>query len=380
MRLSCAAMAIGLFVAAQPAATAETDQGRGAKPREMRWRAMDTNRDGQISREEWKGTARSFRVHDWNSDGVLSGGEVTTGGARESNEPDYEEARRWEFSDWTETGFGTLDHNSDGRISRAEWHYDVETFRRTDRNRDGMLTRAEFVKDITDDDRGDRFDDLDANRNGRIERSEWHGSADAFAWLDRDKNRILSRQEVVGDEEPEPDLFASLDVNRDGHVALNEWHWSKASFSKQDRNRDGMLSRYEVANVEPGTVGTTGRTTTTIFLVDSMQRWVDTGIDVRVGDTVSVEATGTIVMSTDNADQAGPAGSQSGRRAAEAPLRDATAGTLLLRIGSGLPVSAGANKTIDRSPTAGRLYLGVNDDYLLDNRGQFRVTVSVTPR
>jgi Ca2+-binding EF-hand superfamily protein len=380
MRLSCAAMAIGLFVAAQPAATAETDQGRGAKPREMRWRAMDTNRDGQISREEWKGTARSFRVHDWNSDGVLSGGEVTTGGARESNEPDYEEARRWEFSDWTETGFGTLDHNSDGRISRAEWHYDVETFRRTDRNRDGMLTRAEFVKDITDDDRGDRFDDLDANRNGRIERSEWHGSADAFAWLDRDKNRILSRQEVVGDEEPEPDLFASLDVNRDGHVALNEWHWSKASFSKQDRNRDGMLSRYEVANVEPGTVGTTGRTTTTIFLVDSMQRWVDTGIDVRVGDTVSVEATGTIVMSTDNADQAGPAGSQSGRRAAEAPLRDAAAGTLLLRIGSGLPVSAGANKTIDRSPTAGRLYLGVNDDYLLDNRGQFRVTVSVTPR
>jgi hypothetical protein len=26
------------------------------------------------------------------------------------------------------------------------------------------------------------------------------------------------------------------------------------------------------------------------------------------------------------------------------------------------------------------LYLGVNDDYLLDNRGQFRVTVTVKPR
>ena len=340
---------------------------------------MDTNRDGRISREEWTGTARSFRVHDWNSDGVLSDGEVRTGGARGKNEVDYEETRRWEFSDWTETGFGTLDHNSDGRISRAEWHYDAETFRRTDRNRDGALTRAEFVADVSDDDRGDRFDDLDANRNGRIERSEWHGSADAFEWLDRDNDRILSRVEVVGEEAPEPDLFASLDVNRDGKVALNEWHWSKVSFNQQDRNRDGVLSRYEVANVEPGAIGTTG-TTSTVFLVDATQRWVDTGIDVRVGDTVSVNATGTIVMSSNDADQAGPAGSQTGRRASEAPLRDAVAGAVILRIGSGAPILAGASKVIDRTPTAGRLYLGVNDDYLLDNRGQFRVTVTVTKR
>lgn len=371
---------MGLPLVVPPAASAEPAQTRQAQPREtIRWRAMDKDRDGRITREEWTGTARSFRVHDWNSDGVLSGNELRTGGARDRSDVDYEEARRWEFSDWTETGFGTLDHNGDARISRTEWHYDVETFRRADRNRDGVLTRAEFVTDSTDDDRGDRFDDLDANRNGRIERSEWHGSADAFAWLDRDKDRILSRREVVGEEAPEPDLFASLDVNRDGQVTPNEWHWSRGSFNQQDRNRDGMLSRYEIANVEPGSVGTTG-TTSTIFLVDATQRWVDTGIDVRAGDTVSVNATGTIVMSTNDADQAGPAGSPTGRRAPEAPLRDAAAGVLLARIGAGAPVAVGANHVIDRITTGGRLFLGVNDDYLLDNRGQFRVTVTVKPR
>jgi Ca2+-binding EF-hand superfamily protein len=378
---------MGLPLAAQPTlATAGTAQGRQAQarqaqPREtMRWRAMDTNRDGRITREEWKGTARSFRVHDWNSDGVLSENEVRMGGARDKrNEVDYDETRRWEFSDWTETGFSTLDHNKDGRISRGEWHYDVETFRRTDRNRDGILTRAEFVTDVIDDDRGDRFDDLDADRSGAIEQAEWHGSADAFTWLDRDRNRILSRKEVVGEEEPEPDLFASLDVNRDGKVALNEWHWSRASFNQQDRNRDGMLSRYEVANVEAGPVGTSG-TTSTVFLVDSTQRWVDTGIDVRAGDTLSITATGTIVMSTNDADQAAPAGSQTGRRAAEAPLRDAAAGALIGRIGMGTPVLIGASQVMNRITTGGRLYLGVNDDYLLDNRGQFRVTVTVKPR
>ena len=40
---------------------------------------MDANRDGAISRDEWRGSDQSFRVHDWNGDGVLSGGEVRVG-------------------------------------------------------------------------------------------------------------------------------------------------------------------------------------------------------------------------------------------------------------------------------------------------------------
>ena len=49
---------------------------------------------------------------------------------------------------------------------------------------------------------------------------------------------------------------------------------------------------------------------------------------------------------------------------------------LIARVGDGSPMAVGQSEslTVDRG---GRLYLGVNDDYLLDNRGEFRVTIDV---
>src|SRR5215210_6759662 len=49
---------------------------------EMRFRAMDSNNDGVVTRAEWRGSARSFAEHDWNEDGVLSGDEVRIGVSR----------------------------------------------------------------------------------------------------------------------------------------------------------------------------------------------------------------------------------------------------------------------------------------------------------
>ena len=42
----------------------------------MRFRAMDTDNDGVITRAEWRGNDQSFREQDTNADGVLSGEEV----------------------------------------------------------------------------------------------------------------------------------------------------------------------------------------------------------------------------------------------------------------------------------------------------------------
>ena len=133
-----------------------------------------------------------------------------------------------------------------------------------------------------------------------------------------------------------------------------------------------LLTSHELADVEPGSVGTSGR----VFLVDAVRRWTDTGIDVRAGDVIRVQADGRISLSTNGADVAGPAGSATGRRAQDAPLREAAAGALIARVGNGSPMVVGQSEsiTVDRG---GRLYLGVNDDYLLDNRGEFRVTIDV---
>ena len=210
-----------------------------------RFQGMDTNRDGRVSREEWRGSARSFARHDWNNDGVLSGDELRAGANRRADDTaDYAD----EVTDWSEPHFRQLDHNSDGRLSRAEWHFDVETFRRIDRDRDGLVSRAEFLGlDTVDDDRGDRFEDLDVNRDGRITRPEWHASDDAFRWLDRDSNGALSRVEVMGPAEDDSrgDAFANLDVDRNGRISADEWHWSRDAFTRRDANRDGAIARDE---------------------------------------------------------------------------------------------------------------------------------------
>ena len=355
---------------------------------EIRFQAMDTNGDGAISASEWRGSDQSFRRHDWNGDRILSGNEVRVGASRElgDEENDYDQ-RRPEFRNWTERGFANLDRNRDGRVAREEWFYDREAFIRTDRSGDGALTRDEFLSADVDDDREDRFEYLDANSDGRIERSEWHASRDAFTWLDRNKDGVLSRTEVVGEESGQADLFGGLDADRDGTVTPAEWQWSRRSFARHDQNGDGQLTRAELTNAElkavagsdVGTAGSgtaAGRTPDREVTVDAARGWVDTGIDVRSGDVLSIQASGTATLSTNLSDVAEPGGARTGRKATSAPLPNEPAGALIARVGDGAPMSVGARKSVTAN-ASGRLYMAVNDDHFDDNRGTYRVMIGV---
>lgn len=230
--------------------------GTAGTTSDMRFREMDANRDGVITASEWQGTRQSFRTHDWNRDNLLSGDEVRPGARRQAAIDDLDfNPGDTSFGAWSEAGFDNIDHNRDGRISEAEWHYGYEAFNRVDRNRDGVLSRQEFLS-AEDDDRDDSFESLDGDGDGHVELREWHGSAAAFDALDRDNDNVLSRNEVVGTRDPISDRFANLDMNRDGRLTANEWHWSRRSFNQQDSNRDGVISRREFTD---GAVGTTGR-------------------------------------------------------------------------------------------------------------------------
>jgi hypothetical protein len=77
-------------------------------------------------------------------------------------------------------------------------------------------------------------------------------------------------------------------------------------------------------------------------------------------------------------DVASPAGSNN-RRALDAPLTRAAAGALIARVGNSSIFAVGNRRQV-RAPASGRLYLGVNDDYLADNSGEFRVMVDVAGR
>jgi Ca2+-binding EF-hand superfamily protein len=259
MSLRILTLGLALFAAGAVSANGQRPQGRGngqgrssnAQTRNapIRFQGMDRNNDREITRDEWRGSDQSFKVHDWNGDGKLSGNEMRVGSERDdrvwSDENyDYYE-REYVFDDWTDRGFRALDHNRDSRITRDEWHFDREGFRRADHNGDNVISRAEFFdQDAIDDDRGDGFGNLDANRDGRISRDEWHGSPSRFALLDDNRDGFITRAEMLGTAAP-PDLFTSLDVNRDRTITFDEWHWSRTSFDRLDIDKDASLSMQE---------------------------------------------------------------------------------------------------------------------------------------
>jgi hypothetical protein len=93
-----------------------------------RYRGMDRNNDGIVTRSEWRGNSTSFRNQDWNNDGVLSGREVRRNAQRVRN---------------TNTRAEAIDRDGNGRIDRGEWLGSRNDFRRIDRNDDGYITASE---------------------------------------------------------------------------------------------------------------------------------------------------------------------------------------------------------------------------------------------
>ena len=173
------------------------------------------------------------------------------------------------------------------------------------------------------------------------------------------------------------DSFHRLDRNDDGLVTRREWQRSRGEFNALDANRDGVLSTREYSRLSDG--GAVSGTSGQLIAVNPTQRWTDTGMRLEAGDMVMFDAEGSIEMSGDNGDTATPAGSRTGRRAAEAPLRNQPAGILLARVGNAATFAVGDWRSV-RAPASGELFSGVNDDILVDNRGEYRVSVTVQRR
>jgi len=180
------------------------------------------------------------------------------------------------------------------------------------------------------------------------------------------------------DSQNDSSEFSGLDRNGDGLITRREWVGTRRAFDQRDTDRDGLLTPDELGVADDrdrrDVVGTSGE----IIAVSALERWTDTGLTVRAGDAITIEANGRVQMSGNRNDTAGPAGSR--RNAPGALVRDAAAGTLIARIGNGTPFAVGERRAIARAPVSGRLYLSVNDDYLDDNAGAFEALVTIDPR
>ena len=224
-----------------------------------------------------------------------------------------------------------------------------------------------------------RFRGMDRNGDGVISRSEWQGNNVAFNNQDWNNDGVLSGDEVRAgarrsDRQASVIDFDELDANGDNRIARREWEGPLDEFYERDVNNDNFLSRAELRgnNRSRFGVGTAGSS----MIVGGDRTSVDTGINVRAGDTITISAEGQIRLSRNGRDFATAAGSTTGRRAVNAPLPDAPAGALIARIGEGSPILVGERRTF-RAQRSGRLYLSVNDDYFDDNTGQYNVMIDV---
>jgi Ca2+-binding EF-hand superfamily protein len=265
---------------------------------------------------------------------------------------------------------------------RAFGDWDAPGYQRVQYCAGGQRQPIDAANDRTPNDRM-RLRRMDDNHDGVVTRDEWRGSAQSFRLHDWNHDGVLSGDELRADAVREgrsiddetfdrDDRFDNLDVNHDGRIEWREWHGSSEAFDSLDTNRDNVLSRAELDR-NTGTIGTSGQLVT----VSATDRWIDTGLDVRAGESIFFDANGSVQLSPDPNDVAGPDGSRTNRLAPDAPMRQRSAGALVARIGNSAPMFVGSRGSISRAPVSGRLFLTVNDDYLGDNSGQFRVSIEI---
>jgi hypothetical protein len=107
-------------------------------------------------------------------------------------------------------------------------------------------------------------------------------------------------------------------------------------------------------------------------IVSADTAWNDSGIDVRAGQTIYVEAQGRVRWGRDRQD--GPGGERNSPSNPNRPMGNRNAAALIGKIGNDMFFIGDETGPI-RVRNSGRLYLGVNDDVLTDNSGNFRVVV-----
>ncbi|HEX9944174.1 MAG TPA: EF-hand domain-containing protein [Thermoanaerobaculia bacterium] len=111
---------------AKPAAVAPAPAGA---PRAA---DMDADKDGKVTRAEWKGNDVAFAMLDANGDGTLAGAELAALGGQPAQD--------------LAAAFASRDKNHDGRISKTEWAGGAGGFARLDRNHDGAVSKEEFTQ------------------------------------------------------------------------------------------------------------------------------------------------------------------------------------------------------------------------------------------
>lgn len=111
------------------------------------------------------------------------------------------------------------------------------------------------------------------------------------------------------------------------------------------------------------------------YIIQGTKDWTDTGFEIKKDEVFEITAEGKIVWKREERQTCGPDGDQF-LRWENKPVQGAPTGALIARIGADSKESflIGSQKKIIASKS-GRLYLGINDENVGDNDGEFRAWI-----
>jgi hypothetical protein len=184
----------------------------------------------------------------------------------------------------------------------------------------------------------------------------------------RVQGELVAVRDGVIEFEGQRGLFGRerLRVDREDVIRIDFDGGAPNRFQSDDRGRD--RDRDDQSGAPP--TGMRERDVT----VNASQAWTDTGISVRPGQTVYFQASGRVRWGPGRQD--GPEGERNSPRNPGRPIPSRPAGALIGRVGDGDEFFfVGDDTGAIRVRGGGRLYLGINDDFLQDNSGSFRVTI-----
>lgn len=203
---------------------------------------------------------------------------------------------------------------------------------------------------------------------------------------------VLAAAVVVGDAA----LMADVLILRDGRRiegVLTGVRGSTIEFEHRGGREDGRVRQYDRDDVrtiqieEPSFAGrvrddnrgfgdlrSRSGLRERVVSVDARTHWTDAGVDVRGGQELIFSGNGEVRWGPGRRD--GAAGERNSDYNKGRPMPDRPAAALIGKIGeNGDPFFIGGSAQPIRVRGSGRLFLGLNDDYLLDNSGFLRVTV-----